>query len=346
MDMEDLYRLLRTGHVQAQGIVDTVADPMLVLDESLCVQSASRSFFETFKVDRYETIGQRIYELGNGQWDIPNLQRLLVEVIPKASAVIDYEVEHEFPGIGRRIMLLTARKLYHPDNGSHSMLLAIEDATDRFRRDAIKDMLVDELRHRMKNLLGVAQSMARQTTTDGRSAKQYRDDFLGRFGALVEAEDLAFAEQGEVGLMAVLEGILAPYAATPEAVVIEPGAAVELGPRTIRSLGLVLHELATNAAKYGALSVSGGQVRVSWQIEEAESQFRIKWVESGGPPVTPPATTGFGTRLIQSATSYGLGGQVEQEYAEGGLVAEIVMPLGESPGSQAGDAEDSPDSDG
>lgn len=346
MDMEDLYRLLRTGHVQAQGIVDTVSDPLLVLDESLCVQSASRSFFETFEVDRDETIGQRIYELGNGQWDIPALRRLLVEVIPKASAVIDYEVEHDFPGLGRRTMLLTARKLYHPDNGSHSMLLAIVDATDRFRRDAVKDMLLGELRHRMKNLLGVAQSMARQTTTEGRSAKEYRDDFLGRFGALVEAEDLAFAEQDQADLMAVLERTLAPYTANPEAVVIEPGAAVEFGPRTIRSLSLVLHELATNAAKYGALSVSGGQVRVSWQIEDANSQFRIKWVESGGPPVTPPATTGYGTRLIQSAITYGLGGQVEQEYAVGGLEAEIIMPLGVSPGLQAGHAEDGSDSAG
>jgi hypothetical protein len=74
MNTEDLYRLLRTGHVQAQGIVDTIADPLLVLDGSLCVQSASRSFFETFKVDRYETIGKHIYELGDGQWNIPALR--------------------------------------------------------------------------------------------------------------------------------------------------------------------------------------------------------------------------------------------------------------------------------
>src|SRR5690242_1481526 len=93
MNTEDLYRLLRIGHVQAQGIVDTVADPLLVLDESLCIQNASRSFFQTFKVDRDETIGQRIYDLGNGQWNIPELRRLLTDVIPKASAVIDYEVE-------------------------------------------------------------------------------------------------------------------------------------------------------------------------------------------------------------------------------------------------------------
>ncbi|TIV43533.1 MAG: PAS domain-containing protein, partial [Mesorhizobium sp.] len=129
MNMEDLYRLLRTGHVQLQGIVDTVVDPLLVLDEGLSVQNASRSFFEMFKVDRDETIGQHIYELGNGQWDIPELRHLLSAVIPKSTAVINYEVEHDFPDIGRRTMLLTARTLHHPDNGSRSLLLSIVDAT-------------------------------------------------------------------------------------------------------------------------------------------------------------------------------------------------------------------------
>ncbi|RWJ09320.1 MAG: histidine kinase, partial [Mesorhizobium sp.] len=167
MNMEDLYRLLRTGHVQAQGIVDTVAYPLLVLDESLCVQSANRSFFETFKVDRDETIGQHIYQLGNGQWDIPDLRLLIMDVIPKSTAVIDYEVEHDFPGLGRRTMLLTARTLFHPSSASHSLLLSIVDATDRYREDAAKDMQFGELRHSMKNLLAVAQSIARHTTTEG-----------------------------------------------------------------------------------------------------------------------------------------------------------------------------------
>jgi two-component sensor histidine kinase len=328
MNVEDLYRLLRTSHIQAQGIVDTVADPMLVLDAGLCVQSASRSFFETFKVDRYETIGQPLFELGNGQWDIPDLRHLLGDVIPKSSAVIDYEVEHEFPGLGRRTMLLTARTLYHPDNASHSLLLSIVDVTDSTRRDAAKDMLFHELRHRVKNLLAVAQSIARQTRTEARSAEEYRDDFLGRFGALVEAQDLAFAEQDESGLATLIERILARYTVNPEAVVMGPSPDVELGPRTIMSLSLILHELATNAAKYGSLSVPAGQVQVSWQLEEQNSQIRLRWVESGGPPVTPPTKAGYGTELIQSATTYNLGGQVELNYPPAGLEAEIVIPLG------------------
>ena len=328
MNMEDLYRLLRTGHVQAQRIVDTVADPLLVLDEGLCVQSASRSFFEKFKVDRDDTIGQPLYELGNGQWDIPELRRLLSDVIPKATAIINYEVEHDFPGLGRRTMLLTARTLHHPDHASHLLLLSIVDATARYRQDAVRDMLFGELRHRMKNMLSLAQSIARQTTTQGRSAEQYRDDFLGRFNALVEAQDVAFAEQEEAGLGALLARVFAPYDASPGAIAVEPGPAVELGPRVLMSLALVLHELVTNAAKYGALSVPDGRVRVSWTVEEDGTRLRIDWMEDGGPPVAEPASAGYGTQLIQHATTYSLGGEVELNYAAGGLEAVIIVPLG------------------
>src|SRR5690554_2587482 len=150
MNMEDLYRLLRASHVQAQGIVDTVSEPLLVLDKSLCIQNANRAFFDTFKVDRDDTIGRPLYQLGDGHWDIPELRRMLEDVILKATAVINFKVERDFPALGARIMLVTARTLYHPDNGSHSMLLSIVDATEQMDELASKDMLFGELRHRMK----------------------------------------------------------------------------------------------------------------------------------------------------------------------------------------------------
>lgn len=327
MNTDDLYRLLRTNHAQAQGIVDTVVEPLLVLDASLCVQAASRSFFKTFDVDSYETIGQPVYELGNGQWNIPELRHLLEEVIPKASAVINYEVEHDFPHLGRRTMLLTARTLHDPNGGGRSMLLSIVDVTDQHRRDTAKDLLFGELRHRMKNLLGVIQALANQTSTADRSAGEYRDAFMGRLSALIEAEDLAYGEQVETDLKELIERIFAPYSANPEAVALEPGGAVDLGPRSTTSLALVLHEMTTNAAKYGALSEPGGQVRISWLVEDGK-KLRLNWAENGGPPVTAPATTGFGSSLIESTIIYGLRGQLEQQYAADGYRAEIVIPLG------------------
>ncbi|MDK1388015.1 HWE histidine kinase domain-containing protein [Sinorhizobium sp. 8-89] len=282
MNLEDLYRLLRNGHIQSQGIVDTVPDPLLVLDQNLCVQSASRAFFTTFQVGRDETIGQHIYELGNGQWDIPELRRLLEEVIPKSTAVVDYEVEQDFPSIGPRTMLVSAHRLFHPDDNSRTLLLSIVDATERRQREAEKDVLLGELRHRMKNLLALVQAIARQTTAADRSGEAYRDAFMGRFNALVQAHDAAYAQEGEADLQQVLRQTLEPYSEGPTGVLVESGPAVPLGSKQIMSMSLILHELATNAIKYGALSTSAGQVRVRWTLEEASApSVRLVWQESG-----------------------------------------------------------------
>ncbi|WP_296721208.1 HWE histidine kinase domain-containing protein [Erythrobacter sp.] len=329
MNMEDLYRLLRTGHVQAQGIVDTICDPLVVLDSNLCVQNANRAFFETFKVERDETIGERLYSLGNGQWDIPALRNLLGEVIPKATAIINYEVEHTFPTLGRRTMLLTARTLYHPDGMALTMLLTIVDATDRQRRELAKDLLFGELRHRMKNLLGLTRAIARQTTTTGRSAEEYRDVFLGRLSALIEAEEVAFSEHKEAGLAELLDRTFAAFDTQSNSITIEPGEPVELSPSEVMSLSLVLHELTTNAVKYGALSVPDGELRVSWRTEGG-NVLRLQWQESGGPSVTLPIEPGYGAELIHSSITYNLQGRMEQDYTPDGLRAEFVIPLGKA----------------
>jgi len=115
----------------AQNIIDTVREPLLVLDSDLRVVSANRSFYQIFKVIPKEIEGQLIYDLGNRQWDIPKLRELLMEILPKKTAFDDYEVEHEFPAIGMKIMLLNARKIYREANQTEMILLAIEDITER-----------------------------------------------------------------------------------------------------------------------------------------------------------------------------------------------------------------------
>ena len=211
MNLEDLYRLLRAAHVQAQSVVDTVREPLLVLDAGLCVVAANRSFFEVFCVDRDETLGRHLYELGEGQWDVPELRHLLEEVIPRSAAVVGYEVEHDFPRLGRRTMRLDARKLFHPDNNSTTLLLGIEDVTDGRRKERERELLLGELRHRVKNLLALVQALARQTEAEGRSGEAYRDAFLGRLATLVRAHELAFEADATANLGELVAGTLAPY---------------------------------------------------------------------------------------------------------------------------------------
>ena len=114
----------------AQNIVDTVREPLLILDATLRVQSANRAFYQTFHVSPAETEGRLIYELGNGQWDIPDLRTLLEDIVPKSSVFDNFELEHTFPDIGRRVMLLNARKLQAGQHGE-LLVLAMEDVTAR-----------------------------------------------------------------------------------------------------------------------------------------------------------------------------------------------------------------------
>ncbi len=118
----------------AQNIVDTVREPLLILDATLRVQSANRAFYQTFHVSPAETEGRLIYELGNGQWDIPDLRTLLEDIVPKSSVFDDFELDHTFPLIGRRVMLLNARKLQAGHHGE-LLVLAMEDVTARKRAE-------------------------------------------------------------------------------------------------------------------------------------------------------------------------------------------------------------------
>ena len=125
-------QLLEQIESYAQDVVDTVREPLLILDSSLRVHSANRAFYQTFHVSSEETENQLIYELGNKQWDIPALRTLLEDIVPQSSVFNDFELEHNFPVIGRRVMLLNARKLRQ---GSHAdlLVLAMEDVTERRR---------------------------------------------------------------------------------------------------------------------------------------------------------------------------------------------------------------------
>ena len=119
----------------SESIVNTVREPLIVLDQDLRVVTASRSFYEVFKVKPEETVGQLIYDLGNKQWDIPKLRELLEDILPKKATFDDYEVEHDFATIGRRTMLLNARRIPNPPQRLKVILLAIEDITRRKKRE-------------------------------------------------------------------------------------------------------------------------------------------------------------------------------------------------------------------
>jgi two-component sensor histidine kinase len=187
---------------------------------------------------------------------------------------------------------------------------------------------VGELNHRVKNCFAVIRALA--TQGDGaRSSEEYRQVFLGRMDALARTHDLLFESQWRGAELRVLAETLRPFAGERSEAIEVDGAPVELNDRQALSLSLVLHELATNAAKYGALSVPEGRVRLSWQIEHADEgkRLRLRWEEHGGPPVTSPQRAGFGTELIRRAFSFELDGTADLAFAPEGLRFEATVPL-------------------
>jgi two-component sensor histidine kinase len=153
------------GTSLAHAIVDTLREPLIVLDGDLRVIAASRSFYRTFNVDRHETQGRLLYELGDGQWNILELRRLLEEILSHDSAVEAYEIERAFPTIGQRTMLLNARRIFREGDGQAAILLAIEDISERRaaerEKDELlqKDILLKEMRHRVFNSLQLIASI-------------------------------------------------------------------------------------------------------------------------------------------------------------------------------------------
>ena len=179
---------LKAIETYAQNIVDTVREPLLILDATLRVRSANRAFYQTFHVSPGETEGRLIYELGNGQWDIPDLRTLLEDIVPKSSVFDDFELEHTFPAIGRRVMLLNARKLQAGHHGE-LLVLAMEDVTERRRvqeevakakeaaeaanraKSAFLANMSHEIRTPMNAILGFSQLMLRDQNLDARQGQ-------------------------------------------------------------------------------------------------------------------------------------------------------------------------------
>lgn len=128
-DKIDADELWKVAWTYIQTVVDTLREPFLILDEELQVISANRTFYTFFQVEQEETEGERVYDLGNGQWNIPNLKILLEDILPKNTFFEDFKVEHTFPKIGHRIMILNARRIYSPTEERPIMLLAMEDVT-------------------------------------------------------------------------------------------------------------------------------------------------------------------------------------------------------------------------
>ncbi len=199
------------------------------------------------------------------------------------------------------------------------------DVTERVRAAAQQRLLLDELSHRVKNNLAAVQSIAAMTARGSSDMGEFLQAFLARLSALARAHDLLARNAWQaMDLHTLLSNALDAFGARR---VVLAGPPVTLDARQSLAVGLMAHELATNAAKYGALSQAGGRVEIGWAIPASQRRLEVAWTESGGPPVRRPERRGFGTRLIERSVRSDLGGEVALDWRPDGLRCAISVPL-------------------
>ena len=204
-----------------------------------------------------------------------------------------------------------------------------EEVEERERSQQRQTLLIHELNHRVKNILAMVQAIAMQTLSTGQTMEGARSALDQRLLALARAHDVLTRESWEgAELSDIITDAVAPHESQPGARVRLTGPRARLEPKMAVSLAMALHELATNAVKYGALSTSEGWVAVEWSTARAKSglDLRLTWSERGGPPVRKPERSGFGTRLITRSLAAELG-TAELSFAEDGVCCQISVPL-------------------
>jgi two-component sensor histidine kinase len=208
------------------------------------------------------------------------------------------------------------------------LAFAVRMATAIARGEMLHDLLIDELNHRVKNTLAILQSIATQTFRSASRAE--REKFEGRLGALAEAHNLLSQEKWQGSeLQDVIARVLKPYLLNNPERVRMFGPKVPLSPRLAVILSMIVHEIATNAAKYGALSNDTGTVTLDWEVlEESDGRkLRMIWTEAGGPHVSAPVQRGFGSRLIERSARDQLGGEATVDFLPRGVVYTVISAL-------------------
>jgi PAS domain S-box-containing protein len=240
----------------------------------------------------------------------------------------DYDVEYRviLPTGEQRWLHARGRAAQTADDGGARRLAGVSlDITERKRAEERQKLLVNELNHRVKNSLATVQSIAAQTLRSITSPEFFREAFEARLIALSQTHDLLTREGWEgASLREVIDGELRAMAGE-DRVTFEYAGDIRLNPKAAVALGMGIHELATNAVKYGAWSVPGGEVVVAWRQDG--NLLRLTWTERGGPPVKNPSRRGFGARLLERGLAAELSGEVELTYDPTGLACHMALPL-------------------
>jgi two-component sensor histidine kinase len=301
----------------AQAMVDTVREPLIVLDKNLRVVAASRSFYVKFTLNPDNSQGKHLYELGGGEWDIPKLRTLLENIVPDHGTMDDYEVEHDFPQIGKRVLLLNACVVSY-EKAHRNILVSVEDITrhrelehekDQLLRQ--KDVLLDEIEHRVSNSLQIIASiiMLKAKSVDSEETRRHLRDAHNRVVSVAAAQRHlhASAALGSMEMQPYLSQLC--EALTHSMIGEEQSISLKVlgkgGIATCRdaeSLGLIVTELVINSLKHAFnADTKDGQIRVAYDV--AGTDWKLSVADNGiGKPdgVFAQPKTGLGTGIVKA----------------------------------------------
>jgi two-component sensor histidine kinase len=305
----------------ANAIVDTVREPFVVLDQDLRVVAASRSFYRTFAITPDDTQGKLLYALGNGEWNTPKLRTLLGRILPEYGAMEDCEVEHDFPNIGRRTMLLNARRVFYEQSSHTNILLGIEDITgQRFlerEKDELlrqKDVLLGEIQHRIGNSLQIIANiiMSKLKTVVSEETRRHLNDAHDRVISIAAVQRHLHlpGSSGSIELAPYLtklcEAISESMIGDGRSIVLKIcGDSERVTNRTAESLGLIVTELVINSLKH-AFNESSKDATITVVYDVFGKDWKLVVVDNGiGKPdgVFAQPKSGLGTSIVRALAS-------------------------------------------
>ncbi len=312
------------AHAIALAIIDTIPEPFIVLDNQFRVLGASRSFYRTFNVDAEDTIGCLFYALGEGQWDIPALRVLLETIIPEHAAMDGFEVEHDFPDLGRRTMHLNARKMLYKDSSSSMILLGFTDVTarrvnEREKEELLtqtkellrqKQVLLQEMEHRVANSLQMIASIlllkARAVTSE--ETRLHLRDAHQRVMSIAAVQQHLHASEGirQIEARSYLEKLCGSLASSmigdgqPITIKVVADEGTIESAKAV-SIGLIVTELLINAIKYAfPANKAGALVLVTYEAEEADWKLTVSDNGVGRADGSMSVGGGLGTAIVNA----------------------------------------------
>src|SRR5689334_4992008 len=231
---------------------------------------------------------------------------------------------------GTRIPFIPYPTPLYDDNGRMvGAVNMLADISDRKHADAQHSMLVREVHHRVRNTLAIAQAIVGSTAKSSDTVESFKESLIGRISALARTHLLMSDGRTALPFEMMLHNELDPFSDSSGTRVTMNGPAVEISTRHVVPIGMALHELTTNSAKYGALSALGGRVDVTWRIvtEATKRHLDFEWIESGGPAVATPSRKGFGSQLLDIVLPRQVNAVTEVDYRPEGLRVRVTLPL-------------------